>query len=519
MASPDPTDPATVIRDYTARLRAVFDAAVDAVVTIDAGGVIRSVNRSAETLFGYTADELVGRNVSMLMLPPYAAEHDGYLERYHRTGERRVIGIGREVVARRKDGTTFPAELAVGEGDPDSEHRFTGFIRDLSERKQLEARFLRAQRLESVGTLVSGIAHDLNNVLTPVLMAVKLLKKDKPGLDRADLLNTAHRSIERGAGMIRQLLTFSGGVGGERVPVPLTSLVAEVTALLGHTLPKAIAVRTEGADAAATVSGDPTQLTQVLMNLCVNARDAMPDGGTLTLSVSAATLDARTAVNYPGARPGRYRIVSVADTGTGIPLAVQEKMFDPFFTTKPHGHGSGLGLSTVLGIVKSHGGFVNVYSEPGRGTKMCVYLPAAETAGGAVAAVAPQPVAGRGECVLVVDDEPAIRTTAQATLEGHGYRVLTAGGGADGIAAFREHRPAVRLVLVDLMMPEVDGAAVMEAVRREAPRTPILAASGLKPTGRYATAIAAASARFIPKPYSDDDLLTAVGELLSRPSE
>jgi PAS domain S-box-containing protein len=513
--TPDPPDPAAAVRDYAARLRAVFDAAVDAVVTIDAGGVIRSVNRSAERLFGYAAAELVGRNVSMLMPQPYAAEHDGYLERYRHTGERRIIGIGREVVARRKDGTTFPAELAVGEGDPDSDHRFTGFIRDISERRQLEARFLRAQRLESVGTLVSGIAHDLNNVLTPVLMAVKLLKKDKPGLDKADLLDTAHRSIERGAGMIRQLLTFSGGAGGEKAVVHLKPLLAEVVALLGHTLPKSIAVRNEWPEATATVVGDPVQLSQVLMNLCVNARDAMPAGGTLTLSLAAATLDARTVANYPGARPGRYLILSVADTGTGIPPAVQEKMFDPFFTTKPLGQGTGLGLSTVLGIVKSHGGFVNVYSEPDRGTKMCVYLPAAEPTPVAGVAVTPGPAAGRGECVLVVDDEPAIRATAAATLEGHGYRVLTAGGGADAIAAFHDHRADIRLVLVDMMMPGVDGAAVMAAIRQASPDVPILAASGLTPTGRYADAIAAAHARFIPKPYSDDDLLTTVGERLA----
>jgi PAS domain S-box-containing protein len=521
---PSPPVPSTAAdpddaREYASRLRAVYDAAVDAVVTLDERGIIQSLNRQAERLFGYTAAELIGRNVSVLMPQPFAAEHDGHLERYLRTGERRIIGIGRQVVARRKDGSTFPADLAVGEGDPGSRHRFTGFVRDVSERKELEARFLRAQRLESVGTLVSGIAHDLNNILTPVLMAVKLLKKDKPGLDKADLLDTAHRSIERGAAMLRQLLTFSGGAGGERLPVRLTPLVAEVVGLLEHTLPKSISIRRECPEGVATVVGDPTQLTQVLMNLCVNARDAMPDGGTLTLSWTAVTLDPRTVAQYPGAAPGRYLVLSVADTGTGIPPAVLEKVFDPFFTTKPPGRGTGLGLSTVLGIVKAHGGFVNVYSEPDRGTKMCVYLPAVEPAhraGGGVT-VSAGGAAGHGECVLVADDEPAIRATAAATLESHGYRVVTASGGAEAIAAFHEHRAAIRLVLVDMMMPGVDGPAVMDAVRREDGALPILAASGLRPTGRYAEAVAAARARFVSKPYSDDELLTAVGELLAPP--
>jgi CheY-like chemotaxis protein len=286
---------------------------------------------------------------------------------------------------------------------------------------------------------------------------------------------------------------------------------------LEHTLSKAITVRREWPEVAATVVGDPTQLAQVVMNLCVNAHDAMPDGGVLTLNLAVTTLDARTVGNYPGAVPGRYLILSVADTGTGIPPAVQEKMFDPFFTTKPHGQGTGLGLSTVLGIVKSHGGFVNVYSEPDRGTKMCVYLPAADPPGGATGVSVVAGVgAGRGECVLVVDDEPAILVMARATLEGHGYRVVSARGGAEGIAAFRKHQPDVRLVLVDMMMPEVDGPAVMAAIRQASTDVPILAASGLRPTGRFADAVSAAAARFIPKPYSDDDLLTAIGERLAR---
>jgi signal transduction histidine kinase len=449
------------------------------------------------------------------MPEPHAAEHDEYLAHYRRTGEKRIIGLGREVVGRRKDGSTFPLELSVAEsaGPP---RRFTGFVRDITERKQLEAKLLRAQRLESIGTLVSGIAHDLNNVLTPVLMAVKLLKRDRPGLDKADLLDTAQRSVERGVDMLRQLLAFGGRLGGEQVLVHLAPLAAEVVGLLEHTLPKAIAIRREWAGVPDAVVGDPTQLAQVLMNLCVNARDAMPDGGTLTLSLTAATLTARGVTPHPGAQPGRYLVLSVADTGTGIPADVQEKMFDPFFTTKPQGLGTGLGLSTVLGIVRAHGGFVTVYSQVGRGTEMSVHLPAAEPAAGAGGSdVSRWNPTGRGELILVVDDEPAILATARATLDGHGYRTLTARGGAEAIALLRARRDEVRLVVVDLMMPEVDGPAVMAEIRRRSPHLPILAASGLPPTGRYAEAIAATAARFLSKPYSDDDLLAAVGRSLA----
>ncbi len=367
-------------------LRAILDAATDAIISIDDTGAIHQVNAATARLFGYPPDELLGRNVSALMPSPYREEHDGYIARYLRTGEKRVIGIGREVVARRKDGTTFPIELSMREaaGPP---RRFIGFVRDITDRKELEARFLRAQRLESIGTLASGIAHDLNNVLTPVLVAVKLLLRDRPGLDRTALLETAQASIERGAGMIRQLLTFGGGMTGERVPVAVGELVREVKGLLDHALPKTIAFTVAVGDPLWPVVGDPTQLTQVLVNLCVNGRDAMPAGGALTIRVENRTLDPERAARHPGARPGRYVHVAVSDTGTGMTPEVQARIFDPFFTTKPFGEGTGLGLATAQGIVKSHGGFVGVYSEPGRGTRFSVFLPAA----GRPADAAPSP--------------------------------------------------------------------------------------------------------------------------------
>jgi PAS domain S-box-containing protein len=641
---PPPATPApdSVIRDYAARLRSVFDAAVDAVLTIDERGVVQSLNRSAERMFGYAAAELLGRNISVLMPQPHATEHDGYLARYLRTGEKRIIGIGREMTARRKDGTVFPIELAVGEGDPGSPHRFTGFVRDITarkraeeqlrsqaelldqvtnavmvrdlddritywnrgaermygwtaaeavgrtaadlflktppealdeaervlraegawsgelrqvtkddrplvvdslrtllrdadgrpvgkivinidvtEKKELEAKFLRAQRLESLGTLVSGIAHDLNNVMTPILMAVKLLKKDKPGVDKRALLDTAEASVERGTAMIRQLLAFAGGLEGERAPVHLKQVVKEVRSMLDHSFPKSIAVAAELPDVDWPVAGDATQLTQVLLNLCVNARDAMPDGGTLTIRLEGKLLTGKAVVAYPGAKAGRYEVLTVTDTGTGIPPDVLEKMFDPFFTTKPLGKGSGLGLSTVVGIVRSHGGFVNVYSEVGQGTKMTVYLPVQPADPHSPAAVpsahtAPPP--GHGELLLLIDDEPAILTLTKATLEASGYQVLTAGGGDEGLAAFRANRPAVRLVVQDMMMPGTDGPTVMAELRREAPTLPIIAASGLKPVGRAAEAVAAHASAFLPKPFSDDELLQTVARLLQSPT-
>ncbi len=502
------------LREREDALRAILDAATDAVISIDAAGRIREVNAATARLFGYPADELIGRNVSALMPPPYRDEHDGYIARYLRTGERRIIGVGREVVARRKDGTTFPIELSVREaaGPP---RRFVGFVRDLTDRRELEARFLRAQRLESIGTLASGIAHDLNNVLTPVLVAVKLLLRDRPGTDRKALLETAQASIERGAGMIRQLLTFGGGVAGERVPVAVGELVREVRGLLEHTLPKAITFTVSAADDLWPVVGDPTQLTQVLVNLCVNGRDAMPAGGTLSVRAENHTLDPQAAALYPGARPGRYVHVSVTDTGTGMTPEVQARIFDPFFTTKPFGQGTGLGLATAQGIVKSHEGFFGVYSRPGKGTRFSVCLPAAEQAAGRPPTPAPPADhRGGGRLVLVVDDEAAVRVVARAALEGAGYRVATADGGAAAVEWFARHHGVVAAVVLDMMMPGLDGPAVIARLRAADPAVPVLAVSGLRPTGRDADALTAERVAFLPKPYSDDDLLTAVAAVV-----
>jgi two-component system cell cycle sensor histidine kinase/response regulator CckA len=502
------------LREREARLAAVLDTATDAIITIDDRGRIESANPATERLFGYPPAELTGRNVSVLMPPPYHAEHDQYLARYRETGEKRVIGVGREVVGRRKDGTTFPMDLSVTEFLTPA-RGFTGFVRDITDRKQLESRSLRAQRLESIGTLASGIAHDLNNVLTPVLVAVKLLLKDRPGLDRKTLLETARASIERGAGMIRQLLAFGGGLAGEQVPVAVPDLVAEVNGMLAHTLPKSVALTTSVAGGPWPTRGDPTQLTQVLVNLCVNARDAMPAGGTISVRVTNQAVDDRWAAQNPGARPGRYVVVSVTDTGGGMTREVQERIFDPFFTTKPFGQGTGLGLATVRGIVKAHGGFVTVYSEPGKGSRFSVYLPAADQAAPpAATSGAPDPHRGRGELILVVDDEPHVLTVARAVLEGACYRVVTADGGAAALVAFRHHRGEVAAAVLDMMMPGMDGLELLARLRAADPGVRVVAASGLRPTGPDAETLAAAGAVFVPKPYSDDELLAALAGLL-----
>jgi PAS domain S-box-containing protein len=624
------------LRGSESRMRAVLETAVDGIISIDEWGIVERINQAAERMFAYSRAEVVGRNVSILMPARERDAHDGYLARYRATGERKIIGIGREVVCRRKDGTEFPAELAVGEYRVEGQRKFTGFVRDISDRKRAEARIreqamlldkardaifvcdldeqitywnpaaarlygwsveeargkgcrdlffkgadgqferawqavmngdewfgelrkttrdgrevivesrwsllrddhespveiltiesdvtekkererqsLRAQRLESIGTLAGGIAHDLNNMLTPILMSAKLLGRERPTGEREGLVANILASAERSAEMIRQLLAFTGGVETERAPVDLRAIVREITSLLEHTLPKSITVEAKIADDLWPICGDATQLSQVLMNLCVNARDAMPGGGNLSITGENRTPDGEPLVGLPELCRGPHVVLTVADTGTGIPREFIDRIFDPFFTTKPHGKGTGLGLSTVLGIVKSHGGIIHVTSDPGRGTQFTIALPTDQTMVARRCESAPRdlPVA-RGNLILAVDDESFILTAVKATLEGAGYRVMTATGGAMALELFRQRQADVAAILVDMMMPGMDGPATMRALREVDPRVQMIASSGLRAMDHTAKAVAECAAAFLQKPYTDKQLLSTLSKVL-----
>ncbi len=510
-----------VLRDVTDRVQAeirireqaeLLNKVTNAIMVLDTDDRIAFWNLGAERLYGWPADEALGRIASEVVHTNARDETAAAEAELDRSGEwtgefRESTRDGRRIVV-----ASHWTRLKNDDG------RVRGKIAidiDVTEKNELEARFLRSQRLESVGTLVSGIAHDLNNVLTPILMAVRLLKKDKPGIDRAALLEVASASVERGTAIIRQLLSFAGGVDGQRIPTHLGRVVGEVRDILDHALPKSIRLEVGIADDLWPVSGDATQLSQVVMNLGVNARDAMPEGGTLTIAAENRILGGDVASVYPEGKPGPHVLLSVSDTGSGIPAEVLERIFDPFFTTKPFGQGTGLGLSTVLGIVKSHGGFLNVYSEVSHGTRFTAYLPA--LAGPAtVTVVPPGDVAweGRGERILIVDDEPLILVTAKAVLEASGYRVLTARGGAEALELFRERHRDIAAVLLDMMMPGMDGPTAMAAMKALDPRVKIVAASGLRLAQRPAEALAAGAIAFLKKPYSDSELLQTLTKLL-----
>ncbi|MBI3885092.1 MAG: response regulator [Opitutae bacterium] len=409
----------------------------------------------------------------------------------------------------------FPVRTDTGEV-----YRLAGVAEDITERKLLGEQALRSQRLEAVGTLASGVAHDLNNILAPILMIPGLLRARLPEAKDQRLLDLVEHNARRGAEIIGQLLTFSRGVEGERVSLALPHLLREMIHLIEETFPRNIAVEQDLGAEVWPVVADATQLHQVLMNLCVNARDALPAGGRLTLALTNRRLDAADAALPPDLRPGRYVELTVADNGQGIPPEIIHRIYDPFFTTKAVGRGTGLGLSTVLGIVKSHAGFVTVASAPGCGTTFRVFLPAGESeaAAAALEPTAAPPATGSGELILLVDDEPSICEAAKIFLELQHYRVLTAASGEAAVAAVAKHGAAIRLVVTDNAMPGMDGLALIRLLREQLPHLRFVACSGMDQEGRRAEYAALGVTEVLAKPFSPGELSGAVERALRRQS-
>jgi signal transduction histidine kinase/CheY-like chemotaxis protein len=414
-----------------------------------------------------------------------------------------------------KDGSRVPILLgaAMFEDNPDEG---VCFVLDLTERKKLEQQFLRAQRMESIGTLAGGIAHDLNNVLAPITMSIDLLKMKFTDKSSQELLATLGSSAQRGAEMVRQVLSFARGVEGRKMEVQVKHLLKDIEKIANDTFPKNIQVRSIIPNELWTILGDPTQLHQVLLNLCVNARDAMPNGGTLTIAAENVHLDEHYAGLNPDAHAGSYVFLQITDTGTGMPPGVIEKIFDPFFTTKEIGKGTGLGLSTSLAIVKSHGGFIRVYSEIGKGTTFKAYFPAqTEPSAQSAEETAAELPRGNGELILIVDDEANVRQITRQTLEAFGYSVIVASDGAEAVATVARQDNEIAVVLTDMMMPVMDGPATIQVLLRLNPKLPIIAASGLSADGRVTQAASLGVKHFLSKPYSADALLQVLRQILS----
>lgn len=491
---------------------ALLDQANDAIMVRDLAHTILYWNQSAARLFGWSRDEALNQNARSLLAvdaAQYNAATQALLEHGEWTGElekrardRKVTVNSRWTLVRDSEGA--PKSVLV-------------IDTDITGRRRAQEQALRAQRLESVGTLAGGIAHDLNNILAPIMMSIESLREIVTDEDATPLLDILNASAHRGADLVRQVLSFARGVDGSRVPVSLVPLIKELLKVLRDTFPKSIDIRLEAPEHLWYVVGDPTQLHQVFMNLCVNARDAMPEGGRLVISLENVVLDDTYATMNADGREGPCVKVTVVDSGTGIPKDVRDRIFEPFFTTKAVGKGTGLGLSTTLAIVRSHGGFINVYSEPGLGTKFHLYLPAqaTEPESAQVDATQRQVPMGNGELVLVVDDEVAIREVARRTLERFGYRVLLAANGAEAVALYAKRGADIDIILTDMAMPIMDGPALIVALRAMNPVVKIIGSSGMASNDGIARAVGSGVEEFVHKPYTAEAMLTALARVLA----
>lgn len=513
-----------IIRDVTERKQAeerireqaeLLDKARDAIIVRDMEGRIVYWNKSAERLYGWAAEEAAGKNADRLLFK----EDSPQIGQVKRDVIEKGEWIG-ELSQRTKQGKEIIVEsrwtlVRDDDGKPKS---MLIVNTDITEKKRLETQYLRSQRMESIGTLAGGIAHDLNNVLQPIMMALELLRKKLTDEQSLNWINTMETSVQRGANLVKQILSFAKGMEGEKTILQARHIILEVQKILEETFPKSIDIHTDLPRDLWIILGDPTQLHQVLMNLCVNARDAMPNGGKLSISAENLFIDENYARMNINAKVGPYIIITVSDTGSGIPPEILDRIFEPFFTTKEPDKGTGLGLSTAFGIVKDHGGFINVYSEVGKGTRFKIYLPAVET----TETKEPrdkgveEPLSGHGELILVIDDEASIRDITKVTLEKQGYRTITASDGAEGLALYVQNRKEIKAVILDIMMPIMDGLATIRALRKIDPQVKIILVSGLKDKGESAEPLGYDVDAFLPKPYKAETLLRTLRKVLSR---
>ncbi|MBE9050513.1 response regulator [Nostocales cyanobacterium LEGE 11386] len=491
---------------------ALLDITTDAICVCDLENHILFWNQGAENLYGWQTQAALGKNASQLLYHQASQEIQTALLHVITNGKwqgelTKVTKTGKEVLVASRWSLVCDAQ-----GNPKS---ILIVDTDITEKKRLEAQLFRAQRLESIGTLASGIAHDLNNILTPILAGAQLLPLKFPDADERTrrLLEILEINAKRGADLVKQVLSFARGVEGKRITLQMRHLIVEVAKILKETFPKSIEIYTDVPHDLWMVSGDSTQLHQVLMNLCVNARDAMPNGGTLTISAENLLIDANYARMNLEAQEGLYIVVTVTDTGVGIPEEILDRIFEPFFTTKPVGQGTGLGLSTVIGITKSHGGFINVYSEIGRGTSFKVYLPAV----GGIETPSPEELTiptGHGELILVVDDEPSIQDITRTSLETHQYQTIVASDGIEAIALYAKYADKISAVLMDIMLPSLDGVTAIRTLQKINPQVKIIATSGLMSKNKLEEVINTGTHTFLPKPYTVHELLLALQQVL-----
>ena len=521
------------------RFAGLLEAAPDAMVCVEADGRIALVNAQVENLFGYGRDELIGQPVEMLVPDDARTFHARHRAGYAADPRPRPMSAGLQLAGRRRDGSTFPAEISLSAIPTSKGMLITAAVRDITDRIEaqteadrlrgeveqgrLEAQLHQAQRMESLGQLAGGVAHDFNNLLG-VISNYVAFAREEAGRDpahvqwesvRADLEHV-DAAAKRAAGLTRQLLAFARRDVIQPRVLDLNEVIASVEQLLHRTLGEHIELAADLAADLSSVLADPGQIEQVLVNLAVNARDAMPGGGKLTIKTGNVQVDDAYAAPRADLRPGWYVSVKVSDTGTGIPRDIIGRVFEPFFTTKPQGEGTGLGLATSYGIITQAGGTIRIYSEPGLSTTISVLLPAIGQAASAQPPPPAKPHGGTGQVVLIVEDEPALREVARRILDRNGYHVLTAASGPEAIDLITSHPGRVDLLLTDVIMPQMMGREVAERICAHQTGVRVLYMSGYTQGLLGAQGVLEPGVNLIEKPFSEPALLTKLNSILTQ---
>ena len=533
---------ATITRDVTERQRAddrfrgLMEAAPDAMVCVDSGGRIALVNAQTEGLFGYRRGELVGQPVEILVPDQVRGLHPAHRAGYVADPRPRPMGADMQLAGRRRDGSTFPAEVSLATMGADDGLLVTAVVRDVTERLEiaaererlrtqaerdkLERRLHESQRLESLGQLAGGVAHDFNNLLGVIsnnaVFAGKEVARQLPdarGQGIRDDIAQVQRAAERAAELTHQLLAFARQEMIQPRVLNVNDAVLSVEQLLVRTLGEHVELITDLAADLPPVLADPGQVEQVLVNLAVNARDAMPQGGKLIIHTAATSIDGTTSQD--STPPGQYVALKVSDTGTGIPKHVLDRVFEPFFTTKPKGEGTGLGLATVYGIITQAGGHVRIYSEPGLGTSLTALLPVTEQDVAPATPPTAEPQHGHGQTVLVVEDEPAMREVTRRILDGNGYHVVAAASGDEALDVLARQLDHVDVLLTDVIMPRMQGRELADKVRILQPAARVLFMSGYTQGLLGAQGVLEPAVHLIEKPFTETTILTKLHEILS----
>jgi len=507
------------LRESEEKLRAISESALDAVILIDDQGKVAYWNPAAERIFGYTGEEILGKNVHEVLAPErFHGRFERGFRTFSKTGEGDAVGRIVELVARRRDGAEIPVELAVSPISMKGKYWASAIVRDITERKRLEERLNHAMKMEAIGRLAGGVAHDFNNNLVPIMgISHMLLEEFDPKHPFYEDIEEIREAGRRCAELTRQLLAFGRRQVLKVSMLDLNEVIRNMEKMLGRVIGENIYLETRLAPDLAGVKADKGQMEQVIVNMAVNARDAMPRGGKLTIATRNVRLDEDYTNSRVAVTPGRYVMLAVSDTGTGMDEETMARIFEPFFTTKEKGKGTGLGMATAYGVVKQLGGDIRCYSEPGKGTTFEIYMPEVgekvEEEPQEAEEAASEPLRGC-ETILLVEDAPAVRKLTGRMLSEKGYKVLEAGSGEEAIELAERHPERIHLVITDVIMPGISGGELADKLTEKHPEIKVIYISGYMGDAIVHHGVLERGINFIQKPFTPDSLLGKVRRVL-----